>query len=323
MIFGVKKKSEFKRIKNKEKENDFFSEYNSKIQKTNKTIVNHNPEISIWHCGYFNLNDPNIICFPQKTNQHQRSLLCIFKYPSSLKASTTVEISLVLPLFLVAMISILFLLEMMLIQLSVRSGMQEVASTFGSTLLTQEITNRQMESELINSIGEASLDRSILVDGSSGFDISESEIDQKNGAVKLVVSYELQLPFPQFLQLGLPYQETLIFKRWTGYGGGAYFANTKLVYISEHQSVYHLDISCSHLQLEISMVSASSIINSGNNYSPCGTCKPGELSGLTNVYTTATGGSYHKTLECSSLKRTISSVALEDVIGKGVCQRCG
>lgn len=62
---------------------------------------------------------------------------------------------------------------------------------------------------------------------------------------------------------------------------------------------------------------------SGAIYGACGTCDSGNISEVGSVYITPTGGSYHMSLGCGGLKRTISSVLLEELIGKGACQRCG
>lgn len=292
----IRKLEKETKLNKKEKEKDSFSEGLNEAPTRNQIISN----------------------YPQKLSQ--RSLLCASK--KRYDASVTVEVSMVLPLFLFGLMCLIFLLEMMAIQMTVRSGMQEVASTFSSTMLDSSgITNSQLEEELIAAIGEVILDRSIIVGGSNGLKLENTEIDHSNGAVKLVVDYELSLPFPGFLDFGMAYQESVIFKRWTGYGGGLYFANGQMVYITEYQSVYHLDPSCSHLQLQISIESANSIAS--GNYNPCGACRPGELDNLLSVYITATGSSYHGTIECSSLKRTVTSVSIDDVIGKGVCQRCG
>lgn len=99
------------------------------------------------------------------------------------------------------------------------------------------------------------------------------------------------------------------------------------MYITENQSVYHVSYNCSHLQLQIEMVGMTEIAElrnqSGAIYGVCGTCGNSEGLGVNSVYITPTGGSYHLSLSCSGLKRTITSVLLEDLIGKGACQRCG
>lgn len=103
--------------------------------------------------------------------------------------------------------------------------------------------------------------------------------------------------------------------------------DSQIVYITENQSVYHTRYSCSHLQLSIEMVSTGVLADirnqSGSRYGQCGTCHAIDIEVLDYVYITQTGGSYHISLECSGLKRTITSVSLDTLIGKGVCQRCG
>lgn len=91
--------------------------------------------------------------------------------------------------------------------------------------------------------------------------------------------------------------------------------------------MYHVRYNCSHLQLQVEPVSFNTLgelrNQSGGRYGACGLCNVGHLAAEDWVYITPTGGSYHITLECGGLKRTITSVKLDELIGKGVCQRCG
>lgn len=99
------------------------------------------------------------------------------------------------------------------------------------------------------------------------------------------------------------------------------------MYITENQSVYHVRYSCSHLQLQIEMVAVEQLQElrneSGGRYGRCGVCGDQDINVVDMVYITPTGGSYHLNLGCSGLKRTITSAKLEDLMGKGACQRCG
>lgn len=141
----------------------------------------------------------------------KRALLCTCKRK---KASVTVEASIIIPVFLFGVLCLMYLLEILAIQMSVRSAVHEVGYEFGTAnLYNQLITNNQMEEKLIEVIGEERLEGSIIVDGDQGLDLSQSQINYATGVVQLQVGYKVELPIPYFVGLDLNYSESLIFKR--------------------------------------------------------------------------------------------------------------
>lgn len=60
----------------------------------------------------------------------------------------------------------------------------------------------------------------------------------------------------------------------------------------------------------------------GGKYYACELCgRDATSNGV--VYITESGNAYHSNLGCSGLTRSIYAVPLSEVIGKGVCSRCG
>ncbi len=124
------------------------------------------------------------------------------------------EASLIIPIFLFGFMCILYLLEILAIQMSVRSAMHEVCYEFGtSNLNSQVITDSQMEEKLLDVIDKEVLDNSIIADGSKGFDLSASQVNYSTGVVQLNVNYKVSLPVPYFIGLDLHYEEEALFKR--------------------------------------------------------------------------------------------------------------
>ncbi len=117
--------------------------------------------------------------------------------------------------------------------------------------------------------------------------------------------------------------------KWTGYDP-AEDADTReeeeLVYVTENGTVYHRDAGCTHLQLTIQPVLISqaeaSRNRNGEKYKSCEICeKRSGISGST-VYITREGNRYHSSLACSGLKRTIYVIPLSQAEGKRPCSRC-
>lgn len=129
------------------------------------------------------------------------------------RGSVTIEASLVLPIFLYGILCIIYLLEILAVQMSVRTGMHEVYQNMAHEMyLVSYISVDDVESQIIESIGSAKLDNSIVVDGSQGLDCAQSSASLTTGILTLQVDYQVGLPVPEFLELGLTFSETLMGK---------------------------------------------------------------------------------------------------------------
>ena len=99
----------------------------------------------------------------------------------------------------------------------------------------------------------------------------------------------------------------------------------EMVYVSERATVYHTSSSCTHLALSVKSVSGSRVgslrNHSGGRYHACEKCVG---SGKTNrtVYVTEDGDRFHNHAECSSLTRSVRLVKKEDLEGLHPCSRC-
>ena len=83
--------------------------------------------------------------------------------------------------------------------------------------------------------------------------------------------------------------------------------------------------NCSYLNPAVRTVSGEHVReernSAGAKYYPCERCKAG--SSLSVYYITEDGNRYHGDLNCSGLRRTIYTVPLSQVSGRGRCSKCG
>ena len=95
------------------------------------------------------------------------------------------------------------------------------------------------------------------------------------------------------------------------------------VYITPEGSVYHLFSDCTHLKLSIRqelLLGVEKLRNLyGEKYSKCELCRE-DFRIL--VYVTSEGNRYHAARTCSGLKRTIRQVPMSQVVGRSKCLRC-
>ncbi len=134
----------------------------------------------------------------------------VTSYISHKKGSVTVEAALVVPIFLYAIICIVYLLQISAIQTTVRTSMNEVYHSLSQKMyVVSYISANQVEEAMIESIGRERLDNSIVTNGSHGIDCSQSYASIWSGIITLKANYCVKLPFPMFTDLGLTFSETV------------------------------------------------------------------------------------------------------------------
>lgn len=256
---------------------------------------------------------------PSKSNQERASAW-------SSKASVTVEAALVIPIFLFAVLSLVYLLEIQSIRTSIRQGVQSAAKTAAEEAIILPVVNViKLKHDIIDSAGADRIERSILAGGSSGISCLKTHMSVLSGEIYVVVEYKVCLPFPKFTNLTAKFREEMKVKAWTGYSkrdGGQ--EDSQIVYITDTALVYHEDYQCTYLQLSIKFVPYSELSGlrneDGGRYYKCEKCVHGDT--FAGVYITNTGGKYHNSLNCSGLKRTIHAVRKSEAGMRGGCSRC-
>ena len=227
------------------------------------------------------------------------------------QASLTIECAAVLPLFLFACITLLMFMD------AVRMQTNE-------TLI---LSNRaRMLSSSAGLFSEGS--------GGSGQPDTDTEGSAGEGKsiwIDLRKTYRYEHPFPIF---GLPKIRTPIRARvypWIGSengirdsdGDGESADDDDIIYITDHESVYHTHADCSHLDLTIIKTSLSNVGNlrnaDGKRYKRCRGFPRG-YSGP--VYVSARGTYYYPSTDYGALTRHVHISTKHDHEGLPLCQRC-
>ncbi len=207
------------------------------------------------------------------------------------KASLTVECAGVLPLFFMACLSLIIVMNAIRVQ----------------TEKNLKLSNQARQIASVASVGDGMLD-GIWVD--------------------LINSYKLEIPFPV---LGLPKLKVALRARVYPYIGrrgsiaSAVDTNSgdEMVFVTEYMSVYHTHADCSHIDLTIlktDLLSVREMRNAyGGRYQPCSHFPP-DHSGP--VYVTATGEYYYPSPEAGSLTRHVRMVKRSACGNLKKCERC-
>lgn len=245
---------------------------------------------------------------------------------ASFRGSVSVEAAFVIPIFFFAVCCLCYLVEIMYVQSYVHSALHNAGKGLAKEAYMSAIAPAaRAEADMVENIGSERMDRSIIEGGSRGLDCSGTKVWVGTGIIQMHVKYEVVLPITFFGRLSLSLSDEFRIKGWTGYTKGGLFSDREdMVYVSETGIVYHKDYHCSHLELSIQLADAGNVSTmrneNGEKYYSCERCG-GQSNG--GVYITKQGNRYHSSLGCSGLKRSVYSVPLSEVMGKGACKRCG
>ena len=257
----------------------------------------------------------------------------LFSFPLKCRASLTVEASLVLPLFVFYMMTILYSIEIVHFQSDVyealhsevtRGSFAAYAARYGEG---QEQTASLAEQNIRGYLEEQLLPY-LCVEGNREGIIIEM---QKNVLGKdnrqLSVSYTVK-PFIYLLPIGDMYVKDSVFIHdFTGYQkDGIWNEETKdiYVYITPTGKKYHYSETCTYLKVKLQMTESREVEKhrnaDGKKYKPC------EICGTKNnhfVYFTEWGDRYHSKTDCETIQRTVFVVPLSQVEGRTACSKCG
>jgi hypothetical protein len=267
------------------------------------------------------------------------------------RASATLEATLVIPLYVYAVLAIMFVIRLVNVYLDVDRAVYNTARELSKYAYeynesgTLGILKGQLYTSFISDIGAGYGKEAYVVGGTAGFNLTGSSICDDGSKVEVQVSYIVKNPFDIF-GLGLVrVKQGVVAEAWlgedmsTGWEGSSGIGSNgngadsdsddenkekQKVYVTPWGRVYHTDADCSAIHLSIQEVSASGVADlrnaSGGKYYPCESC--GENADGT-VYITDYGDRYHTDRNCSGLKRTVEEVDIDDVGDRTECKRCG
>ncbi len=189
----------------------------------------------------------------------------------------------------------------------------------------------------MTSVFYARCDKEVLEQAHMGQGVGGIWVDTKEDGEKIraVIHYRVKPPNVLTEEKARYYTMRIVYRNWTGEGsigagegnGPEEDAGKKVVYMTEHGSVYHERKTCSHIKIETVAVSGSTVEklrnNSGAKYYACEFCSP-VLPRITTVYVTEYGTRYHGVSSCSAIKRNVKEYRLEEVKDRyRACSRCG
>ncbi len=271
----------------------------------------------------------------------KRAVLFTFKKAGSL----TVEAAVVLPLFFLAVMSVLSFAQVVLVQMHLMGPISNTAremaqyvylqeaelndnnllSTLPGKLVTKGLSVAVAKNNIIDEVGENWLDKCGIVDGADGLSLLFSKVPDDKNMVDLVVHYRVQLHICLVSIPSIPITQRCRVHGWVGRESTEETSEeTQTVYVTDTGTVYHKSLGCTHIHLSLQQVYSSEVAalrnESGGKYYPCESCGK---TATTIVYITDTGSRYHTALSCKRVKRGVKKILMNEVGTRTACKRCG
>ncbi len=273
-------------------------------------------------------------------NLWNRSVSCTISQ-KKIKASLTVEASMVLPVFLFFFMGMIQFMASISIQSAVKNSLYEMGKELAKyayvTRMGEDVQENLedwfgagayvlAETKFVSIEGKEFWDKSVVKGGSNGFSFRQSTFLDEEGILDLAVKYEVKIPFLMVGEISFPQVQRCYMRGWVGAGSDYFVNQDEMVYVTETGEVYHRNRDCQHLKITIETVTPMKLPGkrneSGGKYYPCEFC--GKKTLLNQLYYITTDGDcFHTRQTCSGLKRTVLTIPITEINGRSPCKRCG
>jgi hypothetical protein len=253
-------------------------------------------------------------------------------FSASEKGVMTVEAAILIPLFLMVLLMISSVGEILMIHGQVAHGLKEAACQAAVSeyalakkgQMAKGVSKGIAKSVFLASVNRKFLDRSSLSGGSMGVALTSSLVMNGKGEYIVTATYHIRKKMPFLLPAYGVFTQKIRQKAMTGYVPDQDEKKEGMVYVTPHESVYHTDLSCSHLSLHISADGdVKKYVDGKTRYRECEKCTRYHKGQIACLYIAEEGDAYHTDLSCSGLKRTVSQVDKSTLKGVKPCERCG
>ena len=330
--------------------------------KPNKTIIKNKNNKNNNKCAslqvqkrkFYNLSGKRVFLFAS----HNVNNSCNIKSSNNLKGSLTIEAALAMSVFLYASFAMIHFILMFNWQVSMQMNINNIAKDTAKKMYYLEIANNITNNDKNGEETRKSINSKFKEYENKNADADNDEIghdDNKFGqenvigvaylygkyfknkkdsnlivftAIVPILILFLFLIFPKYPYFSKDNQIQIVqrarMKAWTGRD---LTQQLNLVYMTDGGTVYHTNIDCTYLNLNIEKTSYLEMTQrrtgSGSKYKACSICVNKKIADSQVVFITKEGKKYHTDINCRGLTRRVITLDISQVETKNACSKCG
>lgn len=276
--------------------------------------------MTLW--TYFRLK--RRICSPQRRTFTIHSLFQRASFYICQKGSYTLEAAVVIPLVAMYLVTILSFFSMLEVQCMVEEALiyaGRKTAVESSVIDSEEAMYVSTKAYLLYALQGNSAVEKHVKHGVWGIHLWNSEFE--GDELVLRAEYAVELPFSFFGIDEMELNSEYIFQKWTG--DDSEEIEESFVYVTQYGEVYHVDLSCRSIRLSVKESTKGEIAllrgKDGQRYYECSGCDWADKN-RERIYYTDYGTLYHKNINCSSIKRIIEKIKIEEVGNRRPCSFC-
>lgn len=271
------------------------------------------------------------------------------------KGSITLEAAIALPLFLLVSLTIIYIINVMYLQLSLQIALEETArnisktayisSEFYSLATEQQRDSLEENPSLIENIGASIisipyiqncfldedtkkiLENSSVENGSNGLSFSLTSVDMSTNIVDIVVTYKVTIPFISGDLFSFNLSNRCYMQIYMGKDMEREQADTSFyVYFTSYGKVYHTNKYCMYLLNYTKAIRYRDFLlqDALNNCLLCSSHVTTEQLYKDNpiIYITSDEYTYHTTLDCQSFTKDVFRIKRTSLEEDELCEEC-
>lgn len=239
------------------------------------------------------------------------------------RGSATVEATLILPIFIFAMLLMFHGIRIIMTEAIVYEAAAETVEYMAELSYVAECSYIIPKTKIKGYIDQEELVDTYIKGGTEGISFVGTTYLDSEGYVCLQVSYKLAFKLPILGNIGGERSYEIRQRAYKGDGEKSTSEDVEsaqedvYVFVTDNREAYHMSRDCTHLSLSVTPTTTTQARKKG--YTACEFCGDDAKS---SVLVTKHGEKYHGRADCLGLKRTVYRVKLLDVKNLGGCERC-